>query len=137
MGGKGLNEQAAGGIPASKSNTSVGSASTGKNTFLHNEKGIQQVLEIEKRAQAIHEAALREAEQLPIQAEQEAQTLIEKSRAEAVEQARQLTASAQAQEECARILAQAEEEVRRMETLAMSHFDRAVGYVLDRVIGRE
>ncbi len=109
----------------------------GKNTLLHNEKGIRQVLEIEKQAQALHEAALREAEQIQIHAEQEAQALIEQSRAEAIEEARQLTASAQAREECARILAQADEEVHRMETLAMSHFDRAVGYVLERVIGRE
>jgi F0F1-type ATP synthase membrane subunit b/b' len=102
-----------------------------------NEKLIQQAYEIERQAQATHEAAVREAEQLPIQAEQEAQALIEKARTDAQEEARQLVANAQAPEECARILAQAEEEVRRMEALAMSHFDRAVGYVLDRVVGRE
>jgi vacuolar-type H+-ATPase subunit H len=102
-----------------------------------NEKRIQQILEIERQAQAIHEAAMREAEQLPILAEQEAQAFIEKARADAEEQARQSVANAQAPAECARILAQAEEEVRRMEALAMSHFDRAVGYVLDQVAGRE
>jgi F0F1-type ATP synthase membrane subunit b/b' len=80
---------------------------------------------------------MREAEQLPILAEQEAQAFIEKARADAEEQARQSVANAQAPAECARILAQAEEEVRRMEALAMSHFDRAVGYVLDQVAGRE
>ena len=102
-----------------------------------NEKLIQQVYEIERQAQAIHEAALREAEQIPIQAEREAQALIEKARADAQEEARQLVANAQAQEECARILAQAEEEIRRMEDLAKSHFDDAIAYVLNRVVGRK
>lgn len=102
-----------------------------------NEKLIQQVLEIEEQAQAMHEAAMHEAEQLPTQAEQETQAVVQKARADAQEEASRLVASAQAQEECARILAQAEEEAHRMEALAMSHFDRAVGYVLDRVAGRE
>ena len=101
-----------------------------------NEKLIQQVYEIERQAQAIHEAALREAEQIPIQAEREARALIEKARVDAQEEARQLVANAQAQEECARILAHAEEEVRRMEALAMSHFDSAIAYVLNRVAGK-
>jgi vacuolar-type H+-ATPase subunit H len=102
-----------------------------------NEQRIQQVLEIEKQAQAIHEAAVRDAEQLQKQAEQEAQALFEKTRAEAQEEARRLVADAPASEECARILAQSEDESRRMETLAAKHFDRAVGYVLDRLVGRE
>ena len=46
-----------------------------------NEKHIQQVLEIEKQAQEIQEAAVREAQQLPILAEQEAQALVEKAKA--------------------------------------------------------
>ena len=36
-----------------------------------------------------------------------------------------------------RILAEAEEKNRQLEALAMSNFDRAVNYLLDRVIGRE
>jgi F0F1-type ATP synthase membrane subunit b/b' len=102
-----------------------------------NEKRIQQVLDIERQAQAIHKAAIHEAAQLPIQAEQEAQALVEKARVDAQEEAHQLIANAHAEEACAQIMAQAEEDVRRMEALAMSHFDRAVGYVLDRVVGRE
>lgn len=101
-----------------------------------NEKRIQQVLDIERQAQAIHKAAIHKAAQLPIQAEQEAQALVEKTRVDAQEEARQLIANAYAEEACAQIMAQAEEDVRRMEALAMSHFDRAVGYVLDRVVGR-
>ena len=102
-----------------------------------NEKNIQEVLEIEKQADAIHEAALREAQQIPVQAEQEAQALIEKARAAAKEEARKLIDSAQAAEETARILSEAEGQIRRTDGLAKKNFDRAVSYVMSRVIGRE
>ncbi len=102
-----------------------------------NEDYIRRMLEIEKRAQTIHDNALRQAEHLPGQAEKEARKLIEKARLEAQAEARRALADAQAQEECARILDQAEEEARRMEKLAMSHFDRAVSYILNQVVGRE
>ena len=102
-----------------------------------NENRIQQVLEIEKHAQEIHDLALGEAQQLPISAEQESQKVIEKARAAAQDEARQLIASAQAKEETARILVEAEEKNHQVEALAMSNFDRAVNYILDRVIGRE
>lgn len=116
---------------------SRGAISAGENTFPHNKERIQQVLEIERQAEALHEAALREAEQLPIQAEQEAQALVEKAHADAQQQARELIANSQGQEECAQVLAEAEEKARSMEASAQSHFDRAVDYVLDRVAGRE
>ena len=83
------------------------------------------------------DTAVREAGQFPQRAEQEAQALIEKARADAEEEARQLIAQAQSEEESTRILAKAEEDVRNMETVAMSHFDRAVAFVLDRIAGRE
>lgn len=101
------------------------------------EKLIEQVLQIEKQAQEIHEAAKRDAEQLPLQAEKDAQVILDKARAEAQEEARRIVASAQAKDESARILAEAEERVRATKGLSMSHFERAVGYVLDRVAGRE
>ena len=69
---------------------------------------------------------------MPRQAEQEAQALIEKARTDAQEEAHRLIANAQAPEESEHILAQAEEEIHRSEALAQRHFDRAVGYVLDR-----
>jgi vacuolar-type H+-ATPase subunit H len=102
------------------------------------EKYIEKVLEIEKRAQAIYDAAVREAGQLPVQAEEEAQALLEKTRTDAQAEARRLIAEAQtqAQDESARIVKEAEEEAERMETLAISHFDHAVSYVLDRVAGK-
>lgn len=103
-----------------------------------NEERVRQVLEIEKQAQAIHDAAVAEADQLPIQAAKEAQAIIEEARTDAQAEARRLVADAQteAQEEGVRIVAQAEEDARRMEALAMNHFDRAVSYVLDQVVSR-
>jgi V/A-type H+/Na+-transporting ATPase subunit G/H len=101
-----------------------------------NEKHIQQVLDIEKQAQEIHESAMREAQQLPLTAEQEAQALIEKARNEAQQQAREMVSGVKADEESARILSESEEKNKQFEAQAMSNFDRAVNYVLERVIGR-
>jgi vacuolar-type H+-ATPase subunit H len=101
-----------------------------------NEKHIQQVLQIEKQAQEIHEAAMKEAQQLPVIAEQEAQALIEKAQAEAQQKAREMVSEVKADEESARILAETEEKNQQFEALATSNFDRAVNYVLERVIGR-
>jgi hypothetical protein len=101
-----------------------------------NEKHIQQVLEIEKQAQEIHDAAVKEAQQLPVLAEQESQALIEKAKAEAQQQAREMVSQVKADEESARILSEVEEKNKRFEALAMSNSDRAVNYVLERVIGR-
>lgn len=102
-----------------------------------NENRIQQVLEIEKQAQEIHEIAIRDAQQLPISADQESQAGLEKARADAQVEARQLIANAQAKEETSRILAEAQKKNHQVEVLAMSNFDRAVNYILDHVIGRE
>lgn len=101
-----------------------------------NEKHIQQVLEIEKQAQEIHEAAVKEAQQLPAMAEQEAQALIEKAKAEAQQEAREMVSKVQADEDSDRILSEAEEKGRQFEAQAKSNFDRAVAYVLERVAGR-
>jgi vacuolar-type H+-ATPase subunit H len=102
-----------------------------------NEKRIQQVLDIEREAEAIRAKAVSEAEQIPVRAEQESQELIEKARAAAQEEARRLLLKAQAEQESAGILSETEERVRRIETTAMRNFDRAVTYVLNRVVGRE
>lgn len=101
-----------------------------------NEKNIQQVLEIEKQAEEIHEAAVKEAQQLPVIAEQEAQALIEKARAEAEQKAREMVSGVKAEEESARIVSEAEEKNKQFEALSMSNFDRAVNFVLERVIGK-
>ena len=101
-----------------------------------NDKYIQQVLDIEKRAQEIHDAAVKEAQQLPVTAEQEAQALIEKARRDAEGQAREMVSAVKADEESSRILAEAEEKSKQLEGVATNNFDRAVNYVLERVIGR-
>ncbi len=102
-----------------------------------NETRIQQVLDIEKQALVIHDTAVKEAEQLPIQAEMQTKALIELARSEAQEEASRVLANAQAEDECARILAQAKDSARRTEALAWSNLERAVSYVLARVIGKE
>jgi vacuolar-type H+-ATPase subunit H len=104
-----------------------------------NEQLIQQILEIEKQAQSIYQAAVRDAEQLQEQAEQEAQTLVEKAHAEAQEEAQRLASDSQAnsKRECERVLAESEDKSRQIETQAAQHFDRAVNYVLDRLMGRK
>jgi vacuolar-type H+-ATPase subunit H len=100
-------------------------------------KNIQAVLEIEKKAQAIHTSAIKKAEQLPLEAEREAQILLEKTRSNAEEEARQLIEAAKAQDDGERILAEAVEKSNKMKSIAINHFDRAVSYVLDRVAGSE
>ena len=102
-----------------------------------NENRIKQVLEIEKRAQENYEAALKEAQQLPALAEQEAQEIVNKTRAQAEEEARQIVAKAKAEDEVSRILAEAEEKNRQLEAQAMNNFDRAVNFIIDRVAGKE
>ena len=101
-----------------------------------NEKRIEQVLEIEKKAQGILDAATHEAEQLPARAEQEAREMIEQARSQAQEEARQMLAKAQAEEETAAILSKADQKNREIEQQAMKNLDKAVAYVLERVIGR-
>jgi hypothetical protein len=98
---------------------------------------IQQVLEIEKQAHAIKDAAVHEAEQLPLQAEQEILAMLEKARSEAQEEARKMIADAHAEAGNVRALDHAKESAKRTEALALSNFDRAVAYVISKVAGRE
>ncbi|HVN16719.1 MAG TPA: hypothetical protein VMT73_13325 [Anaerolineales bacterium] len=102
-----------------------------------NEKRIQQVLEIERQAQELYDKAVQNAQQLPVQAEQESQAILDKARVEAEAEAQQLIAKAEASQETTKILTEAENKNREMEALVMTHFDRAVNYIFDRVIGRE
>ena len=97
---------------------------------------IQEVLDIEKRAQAINQKALAEAEKLPITAEREAVNLLESSIKKAGEEAAFLVEKAKSQADVQQIHKQAEEKTEQMKTLALNHYDRAVGFVLDQVAGR-
>ena len=101
-----------------------------------NEKHIQQVLEIEKKAQEVQEQAQREAQELPRAAEQEAQALIAKAKAEAQEEARKILAEAQAEDRAKDILADVDRQNSELEAKANANLDKAVAYVLERVIGR-
>lgn len=102
-----------------------------------NEKRIQEVIEIEKQADEVYLKAVKDAERIPLQAEKEAKALVEKSRAEAEKEAQDLIENSQPKEECDRILADVEKQIQHNETLAKRNFDRAVTYVISRVLGRE
>jgi vacuolar-type H+-ATPase subunit H len=104
-----------------------------------NEERVQQIVDLEQKAQAIYDAAVQKAEQLPAQAKKEVQVLVEKAQTEAQAQASKLVADAKAkaQEESARVLEQAKQDAEHMKALSMGHFDRAVGFVLNQVTGRE
>ena len=101
------------------------------------EKLLNRVLEIEKEAQEIHESALNEALEVPVRAEKKVQELMEKIRLEAEGEAEKIVSRAQAKEECDRIMANAEENIEHNEKLAKANLNRAVAYVIGRVIGRE
>ncbi len=101
-----------------------------------NEKHIQQVLEIEKQAQEIQEKAKREAQEIPVKAEQEAQALIAKAKADAHEEARKMIASAQSNDASGQLVADEASRNSEFEASAKQNFDKAVAFVLERVIGR-
>ena len=101
-----------------------------------NEKRIEQVLEIERQAQGVLDAATHEAEQLPAKAEQEAREIIERARSQAQEEASQMVEKAQAEQETSAIITQADEKNRETEKLATRNLDKAVAFVLDRVVGK-
>ena len=101
-----------------------------------NDKNIQQVLEIEKRAQEIQEKAVREAQEIPVKAEQEGQALIAQAKAEAEEEARKIVAAAQSTDAAQGISTEAADKSSQFDALAKKNFDQAVAYVLERVIGK-
>jgi vacuolar-type H+-ATPase subunit H len=102
-----------------------------------NEAFIQKVLEIEQQADKIHEKAVHEAELLPVRADQDSQGIIDKARIDAQNEAAQLVDQAKVQRQSAEILADAEKNIQHIETLASSNSNRAIAYVVARVIGRE
>jgi vacuolar-type H+-ATPase subunit H len=102
-----------------------------------NDQNIQAVLKLEKKARLVYDTAVREAEQLPVQAEQEAEAFIEKARLDTQNEARELISKAEAKEEASRIMAEAEEKAKQMEAAAKKNFDKAVAYVLKQVLNRE
>ena len=100
------------------------------------DKRIEQVLDIEKQAQDTLNAATREAEQLPAQAEQEAQAMIAQAKADADAEARKIVEAARSEDKVNEILAGMTKTSSDAEAKAKANFDKAVTYVLDRVIGK-
>jgi vacuolar-type H+-ATPase subunit H len=101
-----------------------------------NEKRIQDVIEIEKKADEIFNKAVAEADRIPQQAEQEVKALVESARLQAEKDAQTLLANAQTKDETDRILNQADETTRKNETLAKHNFERTTTYIISRVVGR-
>jgi len=101
-----------------------------------NDKHIQQVLEIEKQAQLVQEKARREAQDIPAKAEQEAQALIAKARSDAQEDARKMVAAVHADDTSGQLAADNASKNTEFEAKAKHNFDKAVAFVLERVIGR-
>ena len=97
---------------------------------------IQEVLAIEEQAQAIRDSALKEADEMPRQAQRDAQALLEHALAEADAEAKAILDKARAEETHHRIMTEFETNAKRMENLAMGNLDRAVSYVLCQVVGR-
>jgi len=101
-----------------------------------NEKHIQQVLEIEKQAQEIQEQAKREAQEIPAKAEQEAQEIIAKAKADAQAEARKMVESVQSSDTSAEAESDETSGNSEFEASARKNLDKAVAFVLERVIGR-
>lgn len=101
-----------------------------------NENHIRQVIEIEKQAQEIQEKAKRDAQEIPVRAEQEAQALIAKAVADAHEEARKMVAGAQSIQASGQAGTDEASRSNDFEASAKKNFDKAVAFVLERVIGR-
>ena len=99
-------------------------------------KNIEEVIEIEKQAQALSEAALRDAEKLPAQALDEARALLENARTEAERETRQILSNAGAEQECAQILSSAHQKADEDKALAAQHMEQAINFVIEQVIGK-
>jgi len=100
-----------------------------------NEK-IRQVLDIEKQAHEIQEKAQRDAQEIPVKAEQESQALIARARAEAEDESRKILAAGQSANTAEGISSEAGQKSSQFDASAKKHIDKAVAYVLERVIGR-
>ena len=101
-----------------------------------NEKHIQQVLEIEKQAQEIQEKAKHDAQAIPAKAEQEAQAIVTKARADAQEEARKMVERAQSSDASTQSASEEASGNSEFEAAAKKNLDKAVAFVVERVIGK-
>lgn len=100
-------------------------------------KNIAQVIEIEKQAQAVSEAAVRDAEKLPAQAQAEAQALLDRARNAAESESKRLLENAGAGQEAAQILSEAQKQADQKKALAEQHMEQAVQFVIKQVCGKK
>ena len=103
------------------------------------QKTVARILAIEQEAAKIHDGAQRQAAHLIEEAEEAASALREQILAQARQEAEQIVAAGREEAEAgrSRAVGQAEAEAQHMETVAARHFDQAVNFVLDQVVGRE
>ena len=101
-----------------------------------NEKRIKEVIEVERGAEEMLDAARKDAARLPVEAEEVAQNLVHEARTAAEAEANRLVDEAQSDVGVKEIISAAEEKGQQLEKQSQVNFDRAVEFVLDHVIGR-
>jgi len=103
------------------------------------EETVTHILNIERDALDVYENAQFEAGQLVEEAKKAAEMMRKQALAEANQQARQIIAEGRNMAELKRadIIAHAGAEAQNLETVGMRHFDEAVRFILDQVVGLE
>jgi len=103
------------------------------------EETVTHILNIERDALDAYENAQSEAKQLVEEAKKTAEMMRRQALAEANQQAGQIIAEGRKMAELKRadIIAHAGAEAQSLETVGMRHFDEAVHFILDQVVGLE
>ncbi|NSW52117.1 MAG: hypothetical protein HPY85_06405 [Anaerolineae bacterium] len=102
-----------------------------------NEDQVKKILEIESEAQSLYEQALKRARQLPLTAMAEAKALVENAREQAMKEAADVVRVAREEAASVSVHQSNALEIERKDSLARLHFDQAVYYVLDQVLGKK
>ena len=103
------------------------------------QEAITRILAVERSATQMHEDAVQQAAELIAEAEKATSAFKRQSLTEARKQAAKILEAGRerAEIERARIIAQAGADAQRLDTLATHNLERAVDFVLDRIIGHE
>jgi vacuolar-type H+-ATPase subunit H len=103
------------------------------------EETVTHILNIERDALNTYENAQFEARQLVEEAKKAADMMRKQALAEVHQQAKQILADGRKTAELKRadIIAHAGAEAQNLETVGMRHFDEAVRFILDKVVGLE
>ena len=101
------------------------------------EKRIQEVMQVEKRAEELLASATREAGDLPAQAESEAREMLAKAREAAKAEADDLVERAQSEVNATEIMSKTQEKIRQAKALGLKNFERAVAFVLEQLLATE